>query len=148
MSKRAISPASRRTVLTGLALSGAAAVVMALPVLRDSAGKNSSAPRFSGRRKPLPQASYEQWTSEIGSIFYAATEAGAFALTLTTVTALPVVGKRPASLRARPFEVTFEAVAGKALPAGDRLYPLRHDAYGDFQLYFSSVDKALKATFN
>lgn len=149
MSKIVLSSPSRRTVL--LAIAGGGAVVggtLTVPGLREPRSDPPIRPRFSGTRKPLPAASFEQWQSEVGSVFYVATEIGALAVTLIEVAALPVVGRRPALLRTQPFELRFDAAVGTKLPAGDQLYNLRHANYGDFRLYFRAVDEALFADFN
>ncbi len=148
MSKTVSSSTTRRTVLLGLAGGGAAAGMMAVPALQDARNDAPTAPHFAGTRKPLPAASYEQWQSVVGSVFYVATEVGALAVTLIEVAKLPVVGPRPAFLRAKPFELRFDAEIGARLPAGDQLYNVRHSTYGDFGLYFGTVREALIANFN
>lgn len=148
MQKAALPSPTRRVMLTGLAGGIVAAGLLTVPRIRDQRAKRGEDRKFAGKRQPLLQASVEQWTSEIGSTFYAGTEAGALALTLISVAALPVVGKRPGALRATPFEVVFEAAGRQKVPAGDRLYPMRHSEYGDFHLYFSPSESKLKAIFN
>lgn len=148
MSKVALPTPTRRTMLAGLAGGAAAVGLASIPAARNRADPDSKRNSFAGKRVPLDQASVEQWQAEVGSTFYAGTEAGAMALKLVSVVALPISGVRPAQLRAQPFEVTFEAVGSAVVPKGDRTYPLRHSAYGDFQLFFNHTGKALKAIFN
>lgn len=140
---------TRRIVLAGLGGSVAGAAILTVPLIgHRGAQRYDASKKFEGKRQPLLQATVEQWTSEIGSIFYAGTEAGALALKLISVSAVAVVGSRPGALRAKPFEVVFEAVGKRKIPAGDRLYPMRHAQYGDFHLYFSPSGRTLKAIFN
>lgn len=149
MPKTTLPAPSRRTVLLGLAAGGVAAGgALTVPGMREVANDRPGAPRFTGQRKPLPDASFEQWQSEVGSIFYIATEAGALAITLIEVDAVPVVGSRPAFLRTQPFELRFDAERGARLPAGDKLYSMRHAKYDDFGLYFGTVGEAFIANFN
>lgn len=136
-------------MLAGMA-GGAAAVGLVVAPRVAGAPQHRKSPErpFEGRRRPLIQADVAQWTSEIGSTFYVGTEAGALALKLVSVAALPHSSGRPAALRSIPFEAVFEAEGNRTLPVGDRTYPVRHPEYRDLHLFFSHTGTSLRAIFN
>ena len=148
MSTTAFPSTTRRTIVLSLAGSAFAAGLLSVAETRKTRRNASAAPRIFGKKAQMAQASFEQWRSEVGSLFFASTEAGPVALKLVSVTALPIVGIRPSTLRAQPFEAKFKPEGSVGLPAGDRLYPVRHVGHGTFHLYFSSAGEALKALFN
>jgi hypothetical protein len=115
---------------------------------RKSSSDAARAPRPFGKQSAMAEASFEQWQSQVGSLFFASTEAGPMAIRLVSVVSLPIIGTRPSALRKQPFEAHFETEGSASLPAGDRLYPVRHAGHGTFNLYFSAAGKTLKALFN
>lgn len=138
---------TRRTVVFSLA--GTAASACLLSASESKKPLSGASPRnYFAATAPMASASVGQWQAEVGSLFFASTEAGAVALRLASVTALPIVGVRPPGLRPQPFEAHFELEGHNSVPLADRLYAVRHPAHGSFKLFFSSAGTAMKAMFN
>lgn len=148
MLKPAFLSPSRRAVMLSLAGSAVAAGLLSVSDVRNTRRNGTARPRIFGKKATMAEADFEQWNAAVGSSFFAITEAGAIALKLVSVTALPIVGSRPASLRRQPFEAEFSPEGDAKLPVGDRLYLMRQPGNGTFHLYFSPAHKALKAMFN
>lgn len=148
MLKSASLSPTRRTLMLSLAGSAVAAGLVSVTQARKNRRDATAQPRIFGEKAPMADANFEQWSASVGSLFFASTEVGPIALKLVSVTALPIVGARPSSLRKQPFEAHFMPEASTKLPTGDQLYPVRHAGNGTFHLYFSPARKALKALFN
>lgn len=148
MTNPAFPAPTRRTIVFSLAGSAIATGLLSISETRKTRRDTAAEPRTYGKKSPMAEASFEQWSAAIGSLFFASTEAGPIALKLLSVTGLPIVGSRPSTLRKQPFEALFEPEGSERLPAGDRLYSVRHPGHGTFNLYFSATHETLKALFN
>jgi hypothetical protein len=142
---------SRRNLLAGLAVGVAALGAVAAPALnrtwfaRDGRGLSSW---WGRQRRSLARAGMNEWSRQVGSDFVVQGESGAAALKLVEVKPMLSAGVRPPEVtRDRAFAATFDA--GSAAPAGDRIYAVRHDVYGDMQVYFSPASGSrMTAVFN
>jgi hypothetical protein len=83
----------------------------------------------------LADASVEQWSEQVGSIF---SVGGGATLKLVGVTALSSPGPRPAGVgRSRAFLAKFDVQNGGTM-AGDLIYAASHPRYGAFRIFLSA----------
>lgn len=148
---------NRRMLLAGLGAGAVGAAAAAAPVLglRLDDGRLKPAASWWDRAfLSLQSAGLAEWTAVVGESFTLATARGNHLLRIAAVTAFPRSGPRPNSLgRSQAFSVTFETVAGPALPPIDTLYQLTHASYPALPIYMGAPVKAgtrtrLIAVFN
>jgi len=151
MTRENSSRLSRRKLLAGLGFGVAAVGAIAAPALQLSWTRKPGAKGSWWDRQftSLAHAGADEWSRQIGSEF--ALEGGVVAK-LAEVTPLRSPGQRPPELRDGAFVVVLES-AGGALPPGDRMLDVSHEAAGKMKIYFSACgDKCggqrLQAIFN
>jgi hypothetical protein len=138
MIERALTPVSRRRLLSGLALAATAAGASAAPVLRLApAGRGSSF-------RSLAHADSRAWAQQVGAEFRIRTENGVQSLILAEVRPLARLNRRIG--RNRAFALAFRSASGH-LPAGNRVYPLAHAQHGKLDIFFGPSGDRLVAIF-
>jgi hypothetical protein len=148
MTDQASSLISRRNLIAGAAVAGALATgARAVPLRAVLRSLPKNGPVSVPMLVSLTAQSSGNWALMVGTSFTLVTEDGRnLALTLTQVTALPVSGTRPGSLRGQPFSVRF---TGPVLPAGNKVYTIIHPNYGALTLFFDAATSAgITAQFN
>lgn len=129
----------RRMLLAGLGAGAVGAAAAAAPVLSlrfADSRLGRSASWWDRTFLSLQSAGLAEWTAIVGETFTLATARGNHLLRIAAVVAFPRSGPRPATLaRSQAFSVTFETVAGPALPAVDSLYQLTHPSYPSLPIY-------------
>lgn len=150
MTREKSSRFTRRRLLAGLGFGVAAVGAIAAPALQLSWTRKPGAKDSWWDRQftSLANAGVDEWSRQVGSEFALA---GGVAK-LAEVTPLRSPGRRPAGLRDGAFMAVFES-GGAALPPGDRILDVSHQAAGKMKIYFSSCgDKCgghrLQAIFN
>lgn len=130
---------NRRMLLAGLgagAVGAAAAAAPALGLRFADPGLGRAASWWDRTFLSLQSAGLAEWTGVVGETFTLATAKGNHLLRIAAVTPFASTGRRPSSLgRSQAFSVTFEAMAGPALPALDSLYQLTHASYPPLPIY-------------
>jgi hypothetical protein len=131
---------SRRGLMTALGGAAAAgAALLAAPhraaITRKVANLVRGQPIFSSFFLSLADASVEQWSEQVGSIF---SVGGGTTLKLVGVTALSSPGPRPAQVsRSRAFVAKFDVQNNQTM-AGDLIYTANHASYGAFRIFLSA----------
>jgi hypothetical protein len=131
---------SRRGLMTAVGGAAAAgAALLAAPhraaIARRVTNLVRGQPIFSSFFLSLADASVEQWSEQIGSIF---SVGGGATLKLVGVTALSSPGPRPAQVsRSRAFLAKFDVQNGGTM-AGDLIYTASHSSYGAFRIFLSA----------
>ena len=150
MTKETKTIFTRRRILAGLGLGGAAAAAMAAPRLSlNLAGKRAGGSWWNAKPVALGSAGLDQWRAQIGSNFKVEGEGAK--LKLVKVQELTSAGRRPAGLgRDRGFVAVFEAQG--VAPAGDRTYTLAHASTGKLDIFMNAANAGsatrLEAVFN
>jgi hypothetical protein len=131
---------SRRQMLAAAAVGAVAVGAAAAPMLslswlrRDDRRFNSW---WSRQSLALERSGIEEWTRQVGTGFLLVAEAGPLPAKLVSVKAFPSSGRRPRDVtRNRAFAAVFD-VDG-TLPAGNRIYSLRHPQFGAMDVFFSA----------
>ena len=138
--KADIGRVSRRGLLAGAGVCGVATV--AALAAGGTSLLSGGATQSGSTSSPTPPASLAtaemaDWLAEVGSTFRAA----GYRLKLAGVTALPLVGNRPAGLRLRPFIAVLDAQGTSVLP-GELIYAITHPDYPGFDIYLTNAPTA------
>ncbi len=132
---------SRRMLLAGLGAGAVGAATASpafgLPALETGSGRPSS--WWDRTFLSLRSAGLSEWSALVGESFDLDAPDGPHRLRVAAVAGFPQSGSRPASIgRSQAFSVVFEAAAGAALPATDRLYRISHHAYPPLPIFMSA----------
>ncbi|HEY1605880.1 MAG TPA: hypothetical protein VGF77_09815 [Allosphingosinicella sp.] len=136
---------SRRKLLYGLGVGGVgvAAASWTSP-LAAAVAANPLDSAVAKAQAAAQQAGLGAWSAFVGKTFTILNGTTWVAVTLTSLTAMPSSGTRPAGVRASAIAAVFQGVNGPAFPAGNQMYTFKQPNGAAFQLFIGA--KAVSGT--